>query len=59
MPTLLLFWPELSAFGGASGARFSIVDADPFDLVPASPSAVPARMPPEPRVDWLTLAGAK
>jgi len=31
VPTLLLFWPELSAFGGASGARFSMVEAEPLD----------------------------
>ena len=32
---------------------------EPAPLAPASPSAVPPRMPPEPEVVWLTLAGAK
>jgi len=42
-----------------SGLASWTIDCEPFCLVPSLPSAVPARMPPEPEVVAETLAGAK
>ena len=56
---LWALWVSWGAFGGVSGETCCITEMEPWLLAPFSPSAVPARMPPEPLVDWLTVAGAK
>ena len=55
LPSPRPVWPA----GWLSGAIWSITVIEPLLLTPASPRAVPPRMPPEPLVDCETLAGAK